>query len=331
MKNQLKEVLEMNRKNAGRLLLLLALLYPLTCIVTVKTNETAVVMHLGRIQRPYLQAGIHIVRPWPFSSVVKVDTRMVRTFMVTDFSPHRTPSGDSPGLPHLITADKNLVQMSMRIRYTVREPAEYLFGAADVEGCLRALARDILIEEVARREVERIITTGKLQLSARIEKRLQQEASALELGVSIRGVELEQVSPPLEVLPFFKKVVNAQVGARTRLHFASSEADRLLLSARSRADALLEQARADAHATLERAKGWCDTFEHFLARYREAPRATVMNLHRRMLERVLPSLQWIFITDGRRPPRRIRIVTGRPGGAPAPESDGMSRSDTYRQ
>src|SRR5580692_6584652 len=113
----------------------MAVLYALSGITVVKSDEVAVILRWGALvgDTPALQQhgpGLLFAFPRPVDQVVRVQTRRVREVPVLDLM-----AGGSAGNVTLdpltqgyaITGDQNIVHVEMVARYRVRDPAEWVF------------------------------------------------------------------------------------------------------------------------------------------------------------------------------------------------------------
>lgn len=122
----------------------MALLYFLSGITIVKSDEVAVILRWGRLvgETAALQThgpGLLFALPEPIDQVVRVQVKKVSEVSVGTLiaSPDDEEENDSSTLSpfqgYAITGDHNVVQLDMVARYRVREPAEWAFYGPNSE------------------------------------------------------------------------------------------------------------------------------------------------------------------------------------------------------
>src|SRR6476469_582116 len=111
---------------------IMAVLYALSGITVVKSDEVAVILRWGRLvgDTPGLQqhgSGLLFSFPRPIDRVVRVPVKHVREISVTTLaSGEDVGSGLNPVTQgYALTGDQNIVHVNMMVRYRVRDPAEW--------------------------------------------------------------------------------------------------------------------------------------------------------------------------------------------------------------
>jgi regulator of protease activity HflC (stomatin/prohibitin superfamily) len=119
----------------------------------------------------------------------------------------------------LLTGDQSLIELAATVQYRIADVRAYRLHSADPDGLLQSLAEGAIREAVAVRpllaergeDAAELLTGGRGDLEESIRDRLQARANALQLGIEIlpRGVCLQDVHPPLDVVPAFRDVSSA--------------------------------------------------------------------------------------------------------------------------
>jgi Cu+-exporting ATPase len=218
---------------------LLLAAYLTQVVAIVQPDEVAVVQRYGRV-RAVLPPGPHLRLPPPWETVTRQQPQRIRTLTI---GLRRGPTGPAQSraaiewnTPHLgstvsaqadqalvLTGDQSLVELTATVQYRVADVQEFLFKVRQPERFLRATAESVLRQALARRPLladhaesarERdaeILTRGRGTLEQQIRADLQAQADALGLGLQVlpQGVCLEDVHPPLVVVPAFRDVASA--------------------------------------------------------------------------------------------------------------------------
>jgi Cu+-exporting ATPase len=138
-------------------------------------------------------------------------------------SPHERSTFDRLESESIVlTGDHSLVELGATVQCRVDEPAQWLFTVRDPQETLRTLAESTIREVLATHPViaegndkaqhaREILTAGRAEIEREIAERLQQRIEDLELGVVVLdgGVCLQDVHPPLDVVPAFRDVSSA--------------------------------------------------------------------------------------------------------------------------
>ncbi|HEX3869387.1 MAG TPA: protease modulator HflK, partial [Pirellulales bacterium] len=124
----------------------------------------------------------------------------------------------------VLTGDQSIVELGMTVQCRIDDLGQWLFGIREPEQTLRALAESTLREVIATHPVvshddgskpaqhsREILTAGRAEIEIQIAERLQERIDDLELGVIVLdgGVCLQDVHPPLDVVPAFRDVSSA--------------------------------------------------------------------------------------------------------------------------
>jgi regulator of protease activity HflC (stomatin/prohibitin superfamily) len=138
-------------------------------------------------------------------------------------SPHQN-SGEQP-IPDeslLLTADEVPVELSAEVQYRVSNLEEFLFGNAEPEASLRALAGQTFRALAAETTLDEMLTVGRRRLEEQAKSRLRQRANQLKLGLEISAVHLIEVHPPQGVVPAYRDVANAWEEKEQRINEAQA-------------------------------------------------------------------------------------------------------------
>lgn len=276
------------------LLLLLALvavlLYLLSGLYSLETEQRGVVKQMGRIAYDNVPPGMHYHWPWPFEHVVRVRATAVRSLQLT-FS----PQSDSPLQDELLTRDENLLVVTLSLQYTVINPRGFLTAAVEPEAILSHIARAASIEHFARSSVDALLTTGRNALQNDLRQVIQQQTDALGLGLRIKSAQLKQLAPPEHAKTAFDAVARARTDKLKTVQGAHSERSTRLANARGKANRLIQQAKAYVRETIEKAKGDTQHFQSTWKVYRDARLATAYRLYLETLEQVLLKAKLVLV------------------------------------
>ena len=267
--------------------------------VAIKTNESGVLLRFGRVINKQLSPGMHFVLPWPVDSVVKVPINEVRTLDIALFYPDDKNPLPASEEPHLMSGDKNLIQIKLSVQVTITDPSSYLFSSVSSDTVASDILSSVLVETCANTKVDELLTIGRVALGEAVSKKGQKMFDELNLGLHIRGIEVKDITPPRSVLPNFKEVVNAQMQKNTKRHNAESTCSSMLFRAKSEARKKVEEANGEYQQKVSRALGESESFVSVYGEYKKNPELFRRKMHLETISHILPSLREVIIVDGK--------------------------------
>lgn len=233
---------------------LVALWILFTSFHAIGQGQRGVVTFFGRYSSTLLP-GYSLTLPAPISTVTMVDVQNNR---LEDF-----PENGGENL--VLTGDKNIVDLSYSVRWTIASPEDYLFQIENPKGTVRATAEAAMREVVANVTLDQALTSGRSVIEANVQRRMQEVLDDYRSGIRVQGVALKQVVPPARVTEAFKDVTAASQNAESSRN----------------------QARLYARQKLALAQGQAGEFDRIYAQYRLAPDVTRRRLYYETMEAVL--------------------------------------------
>lgn len=285
----------------------MALLYLLSGITIVRSDEAAVILRWGRLvgETPALQEhgpGLLFAFPEPVDKVVRVQVKKVSEVDVGTLiaSPDEEEQSDTGSLSPLqgyaITGDHNIVQLDMVARYRVREPAEWAFYGPDSERILRVEVTSAIVRSLGEMGVDRVLADGRKNLIATATRRAQAGLDAARSGLELSSLELTRLTPPQALIVEFDAVQSAFIGAETRKKEAQAFAETAIPQSRATADAAVQSAMAASSADLAQANGDAAAFLALDREYRANPVVVRERLYRDAVERAIggaSNVRWV--------------------------------------
>ena len=266
----------------------LVAVYLASGIYSVGPNERGIKFRFGQVVEDGIAPGIHYRLPWPIESVVLLEVTSIRSLEV-----ELTPRGVAVGNPHLyaITGDVNLLEATVKIDYTIKQPAAFVTHTEDPEGLLGGISQHALVSALARRPVDEALTSGKHDLQTELKRIIQHQADRFGLGIHIAAVHLQRLDPPLEVALAFRDVASAREDRHKMVQQAQGERNKRIPDTRAAADALLQQAAAARSEAIARAKGESERFTATLHEISQVPQVGLARLYFDSVQRSLAKVR----------------------------------------
>lgn len=236
--------------------------------------------------RETVAPGPHWHWPAPIEQVHKINVERQRFLEVG----YRSGSGRQVPVPseaRMLTGDENIVDLHLAVQYRIENPADYLFNIQVPEDILKQLTESVTRSVVGQQNMDYVLTEGRSEIVARIEKELQRILDEHRAGIRIAGVNLQDVQPPEEVQQAFEDAIKAREDRERLINEAQAYANEIVPKARGEAARLIAEAEAYQETVTARAEGEADRFRHVLAEYRKHPDVTRRRLAIETMEEIL--------------------------------------------
>jgi membrane protease subunit HflK len=286
----------------------MAVLYALSGITIVKSDEVAVILRWGRLvgDTAALQEhgpGLLFAFPRPMDLVVRVQVKRVwevPVYTLAGASSNDEPTDASTLDPltegYAVTGDHNIVQLVMVARYRVRSPAEWAFSGPNSEDVLRTEVTAATVRSLGEMGIDQVLSDGRKSLIATAARRAQAGLDAAHSGLELSSLELTALAPPQALAKEFDAVQSAFIGTETRKKEAQAFAETAIPQAHAQADAAVQTAHGAADAALARARGDSQAFLVLDREYKMHPGVVRERLYRDAVERALGGagkIQWV--------------------------------------
>jgi membrane protease subunit HflK len=282
----------------------MAVLYLLSGITIVRSDEVAVVLRWGRLvgATPALQVhgpGLLFSFPRPVGQVLRVKVRHVWEVPVNTLAASGEDDGDtldSLTQGYAVTGDQNIVHVSMVAHYRVRDPAEWAFYGPGAEDILRTEVTAAMVRSLGEMSIDRVLSDGRKELVAAAARRAQAGLDNANSGLELVSLELTGLTPPQALATDFDVVQSAFIGAETSKKKAEAYAANAIPQAQADADTALQDARGAADAAMAIAKGDAGAFLALDREYRSDPEMVRERLYREGVDQALGAakkVRWI--------------------------------------
>jgi membrane protease subunit HflK len=198
----------------------------------------------------------------------------------------------------MITKDFNFVNVDFYIEYQVTEAVAYLYAAEDPVMALKTLAMSYIRDTVGSYSVDEVLTTGKGQIQSEIKEKLSARMEQEGLGITVRGVSIQDSEPPTtEVSNAFKAVEDAKQKAEETVNGAKAYQNQKIPAAVAQVKSIIETATAEKAARIAEAQGQIARFNAMYEEYIKFPDVTMQRMYYEAMEDLLPGIK-VIIQDG---------------------------------
>ncbi|MGC9383113.1 MAG: FtsH protease activity modulator HflK [Kosmotogaceae bacterium] len=271
-------------------------IYFLTGFYRVEPAEVGLVKRFGEYQKQ-VGPGLHYHLPYPIESIVIVNVSELRKKEIgfQTISPGRYSSRENEAL--MLTGDGNIVYAEAVIQYFISDAGKFAFNLKSDEDIVKSYASSALREEVAAVTVDEILTVSRNAIALRTASRVQQELDELGVGIQVKNVYLQEVSPPQQVIAAFDDVNSAKQDREQFIYKAEEYKNEIIPKAEGQANEVLNEAEAYARSKVLKAQGESSRFTSILKEYRNAPRVTKTRLYLETVDKVLGESEKIITTN----------------------------------
>jgi len=279
----------------------------LTGIYVVGPDEVGVVRTFGEFTR-VTQSGLN----WKFPSPIETaNTPKVTEVKRIEFGFRSLKNGQYRTVEKeslMLTGDENIVDAEMIVQYKIKDPVKYLFNIVEPELTVREAAEASLRTVVGRNKIDETLTTGKFTIQEETKEQVQSILDKYESGIHIVAVQLQDVSPPKEVIGAFKDVASAKEDKNRMINQAEGYRNDVIPKARGEAQAQIREAEGYKEARIARAEGDVSKFNAVLKEYRKSKEVTETRMFLETAEEILSNREKIIVPDGKEGSNLINLL-----------------------
>ena len=273
-------------------------LWLLTGIYVVGPDEVGVVQTFGKYSRAG-QSGLNYHFPYPIETVKTPKVTEVKRieigFRSVGKNQYKTVELESL----MLTGDENIVDAEMIVQYKIKDPVAYSFNFIQPELTVREASEASLRTVVGRHNIDEALTSGKFMIQEETKELVQTILDKYNTGILVVAVQLQDVSPPQQVIAAFKDVASAKEDKNKMINQAEGYRNDLIPKARGEAQSMIREAEGYKKARISRAEGDVAKFSAVLKEYRKAKGVTETRMYLETMEEILPKIEKIIIPDAK--------------------------------
>ncbi len=267
-------------------------------IYLVPTEEQAVLTTFGAVTVERATPGVGWHWPWPIGQVHRLKVReLKRAFIGGEVADEANAIPADPALSQFITGDQNIINVRTVVQFSVADPADYLFRAAEANRAVANAVEAELGRQIAARTVDEVLTTEKLAIQEIVRRRSQQLIDGYELGVVVSTVNIRSVTPPPEAADAFRDVASARADSARIFNEAEGYANDIVPRARGEAQQMLISSLGHKQRVINEALGDAARFTGLAAEYSKNRQVTRDRLFLETMEQVLPRLRKTIVDE----------------------------------
>jgi len=273
-------------------------LWLLTGIYVVGPDEVGVVQTFGKYSRAS-QSGLNYHFPYPIETVKTPKVTEVKRIEIGFRSIGKNQYQTVERESLMLTGDENIVDAEMIVQYKIKDPEAYLFNFIKPELTVREASEASLRTVVGRHNIDEALTSGKFMIQEETKELVQSILDKYKTGILVVAVQLQDVSPPQQVIAAFKDVASAKEDKNKMINQAEGYRNDIIPKARGEAQSMIREAEGYKKARIARAEGDVAKFSAVLKEYRKAKGVTETRMYLETMEEILPKIEKIIIPDAK--------------------------------
>ena len=266
-------------------------------LYSVGPDEVGVVQRFGKYDR-VVSSGLNYHIPYPIETVKTPKVTEVKRieigFRTVGKNQYRTIEQESL----MLTGDENIVDAELIVQYKIKDPIDYLFNFIGPELTLREASEASLRTVIGRHNIDEALTSGKLMIQEETKELLQIILDKYETGVIVVAVQLQDVSPPKQVIDAFKDVASAKEDKNRMINEAEGYRNDVIPKARGQAQAMIRESEGFRESRIKRAEGDVAKFKAIVKEYTKAKEVTKERLYLEAMEEILPGIDKYIVPNG---------------------------------
>ena len=266
-------------------------------LYSVGPDEVGVVQRFGKYDR-VVSSGLNYHIPYPIETVKTPKVTEVKRieigFRTVGKNQYRTIEQESL----MLTGDENIVDAELIVQYKIKDPIDYLFNFIGPELTLREASEASLRTVIGRHNIDEALTSGKLMIQEETKELLQIILDKYETGVIVVAVQLQDVSPPKQVIDAFKDVASAKEDKNRMINEAEGYRNDVIPKARGEAQAMIRESEGFRESRIKRAEGDVAKFKAIVKEYNKAKDVTKERLYLEAMEEILPGIDKYIVPNG---------------------------------
>jgi membrane protease subunit HflK len=283
-------------------LLLLIVYLGYSSYYTVRPDEEAVILRLGRYQKTS-PPGLHFKFPLIDTLYLVQTTKIHQTEFGFRTSVTRSEgrtdykSGNFKNESLMLTGDLNVADVEWVVQYKISDPFKFLFKASSPINNIRDVSESVMRRVVGDRSVGEVLTTGRAEIASEAKMMMQDILDRYDIGILVTAVKLQDVNPPESVKASFNEVNAAKQEQEKLVNQAEEAYNKVIPEARGKAEKVISEARGYAIALINRSQGDTDKFLAVLTEYQKAPAVTKKRIYIETMEKIFSQSKDFMVLD----------------------------------
>jgi regulator of protease activity HflC (stomatin/prohibitin superfamily) len=165
----------------------------------------------------------------------------------------------------------DLLSVSIPVQYQIKNVNDFAYRHVDAGALLEKVATREVVRYLVGVDIFEIMSSGREKASGDLQRLIQEQADARQLGVKIVFVGLQDIHPPVKVAPSFELVIGTRQEMESTKRKAEGYAARTLAIADAEAQKRIFDAQAYAVKKVAAAQAQAVRYTNQLAGFTASP------------------------------------------------------------
>lgn len=197
----------------------------------------------------------------------------------------------------MLTGDLKVIDVEWVVQYRVQEPAKYLHRVREPGKTIRDVSEAVMRRIVGNELGSDVLTEKRVEVAVQARDELAEVLDSFDMGVVVRRIELQDVTPPERVKPAYNEVNQAEQERERLINEAEKRRSQVIPRAEGQALQVIAEAEGYAAERRNRARGEAERFSAILTEYEHNPAVTRRRLYLEMADQVLPNIGRIYVVE----------------------------------
>ncbi|MSP28673.1 MAG: FtsH protease activity modulator HflK [Methylococcales bacterium] len=244
------------------------------------------------------QSGLNWHLPSPIERVDIINVKQQR-FIEVGYrgvaGTEQTASGSVPKEALMLTADENIVDVSLNVRYEVDNAKDFLFSVANPAATLKQVTESVERGVIGSNTMDYALTEGRSDIAMKIKTEIQEVMNRYHAGILVTEVNLQDVQPPEEVQNAFVDAIKSREDKERLINEAQAYFNDVVPKARGAAARKKQEAEGYKEQVIAQATGDASRFSQLLSEYQKSPDVTRKRLYIEAIESVLSNTNTVMV------------------------------------
>lgn len=258
--------------------------------VIVDAKEKSLITRFGKYNRT-IEPGLHFILPLGIEKAYKVRVREIQTEHFGDLNKEDEST--------MLTGDLNIVDVQWIIQYRITDPESWLFNVRDRRETIRDISVSVINTLVGDRAILDVMGRARSDIENLSLIEMNENFSALKLGINVVAVKLQNIVPPKGVQDAFEDVNKAIQDMNRFINEGKAAYNEAIPKANGEAKKALLEARGYAAERVNKAQGDVARFNSVYEEYKNAPLVTRKRMYFETMQQVFANDSKSVIIDKR--------------------------------
>ena len=270
-------------------------IWGVTGFYVVNPGEIGVNLVFGKY-KGQTEPGLHWNWPTPVGRVYTPNVAKLTPAEI-GFRSAGSSSTEVPEESLMLTKDENIIDIKAVVLWRIRanEVQQYLFQIQDPEDSVKNAVEAAIREIIGQSEFQAATTMQRSEIETHATEIAQKLLDSYHAGIQLEQVNLQDVTPPQEVIESFRDVQRASNDAQSSVNDAQAYRNKVVQGAQGQAVQIVKEAEAYKAEKVANAQGEAQRFMSVEEQYSKAPSITERRIYLETMQSVFSGMNKVLI------------------------------------